>query len=34
LQLDLGDDHRVVDLRMVGNPDKLTGLAALRSVTR
>ena len=34
LQLDLGDDHRVVDLRLVGNPDKLTGLAALRSVTR
>ena len=31
LQLDLGDDHRVVDLRLVGNPDKLTGLAALRS---
>ena len=30
LQLDLGDDHRVVDLRLVGNPDKLTGLAALR----
>jgi len=34
LQLDLGDDHRVVDLRLVGNPDKLTGLATLRSVTR
>jgi RNA polymerase sigma-70 factor (TIGR02957 family) len=33
LQLDLGDDHRVVDLRLVGNPDKLTGLATLRSVT-
>ena len=31
LQLDLGDDDRVVDLRLVGNPDKLTGLAALRS---
>jgi len=31
LQLDLGDDHRVVDLRLVGNPDKLTGLAALRA---
>ncbi len=31
LQLDLGDDDRVVDVRMVGNPDKLTGLAALRS---
>ena len=32
LQLDLGDDHRVVDLRLVGNPDKLTGLAALRAL--
>lgn len=31
LQLDLDDDHRVTDLRLVGNPDKLTGLAALRS---
>jgi len=31
LQLDLGDDHRVVDLRLVGNPDKLTGVAALRA---
>ena len=31
LQLDLGDDDRVVDLRLVGNPDKLTGLAALRA---
>ncbi len=31
LQLDLGDDRRVTDLRLVGNPDKLTGLAALRA---
>ena len=31
LQLDLGDDRRVTDLRLVGNPDKLTGLAALRT---
>jgi len=31
LQLDLGDDHRVTDVRFVGNPDKLAGLAALRS---
>ena len=31
LQLDLGDGDRVIDLRLFGNPDKLTGLAALRS---
>jgi hypothetical protein len=31
LQLDLGDDHLVTDVRFVGNPDKLAGLAALRS---
>jgi RNA polymerase sigma-70 factor (ECF subfamily) len=31
LQLDLDDDQRVIDLRLVGNPDKLTGLATLRS---
>ena len=30
LQLDLGDDHLVTDVRFVGNPDKLAGLAALR----
>ena len=30
LQLDLDDDGRVTDVRMVGNPDKLAGLAALR----
>jgi RNA polymerase sigma-70 factor (ECF subfamily) len=31
LQLDLDEDGRVTDVRLVGNPDKLTGLAALRS---
>ena len=31
LQLDLDDGHRVIDLRLVGNPDKLVGLAALRT---
>ena len=31
LQLELGDDRRVTDLRLVGNPDKLTGLATLRA---
>jgi RNA polymerase sigma-70 factor (ECF subfamily) len=31
LQLDLGDDGRVTDVRFLGNPDKLTGLAGLRS---
>jgi hypothetical protein len=29
LQVDLGDDKRVTDARMIGNPDKLGGLAAL-----
>ena len=29
LQLDLDDDGRVTDIRMVGNPDKLAGLATL-----
>ena len=29
LQVDLGDDKRVTDVRMIGNPDKLGGLAAL-----
>ena len=29
LQLDLDDDGRVTDIRMVGNPDKLAGLASL-----
>jgi RNA polymerase sigma-70 factor (TIGR02957 family) len=29
LQLDLDADHRVTDIRMVGNPDKLGGLAPL-----
>jgi RNA polymerase sigma-70 factor (ECF subfamily) len=29
LQVDLGDDRRVTDVRMIGNPDKLAGLAAL-----
>ena len=28
-QVDLGDDKRVTDARMIGNPDKLGGLAAL-----
>ena len=31
LQLDLSDDGRVADVRYLGNPDKLAGLAALRS---
>jgi RNA polymerase sigma-70 factor (ECF subfamily) len=30
LQVDLGDDGRVTDVRMIGNPDKLAGLATLR----
>jgi RNA polymerase sigma-70 factor (ECF subfamily) len=30
LQLDLGDDGRITDVRLMGNPDKLAGLAALR----
>jgi RNA polymerase sigma-70 factor (ECF subfamily) len=34
LQLDLGDDRRVTDLRLVGNPDKLTGLAGLQAGER
>ncbi len=29
LQVDLGDDKRGTDARMIGNPDKLGGLAAL-----
>ena len=29
LQVDLGEDKRVTDVRMIGNPDKLGGLAAL-----
>jgi RNA polymerase sigma-70 factor, ECF subfamily len=28
LQVDLGDDGRVTDIRMIGNPDKLAGLRA------
>ena len=31
LQLDLDDDGRVTDVRFLGNPDKLSGLAALRA---
>ena len=31
LQLDLGDDGRVADVRFLGNPDKMSGLAALRA---
>ena len=31
LQLDLGADGRVADVRFLGNPDKLTGLATLRA---
>jgi RNA polymerase sigma-70 factor (ECF subfamily) len=31
LQLELDDDGRATDVRLVGNPDKLTGLAALRA---
>ena len=31
MQLDLGDDGRVTVVRFLGNPDKLTGLSALRS---
>lgn len=30
LQLDLGGDGRVTDVRLLGNPDKLAGLAGLR----
>ena len=30
LQVDLGDDGRVTDVRFMGNPDKLAGLAPLR----
>ena len=30
LQVDLDDDGRVTDVRMMGNPDKLAGLAPLR----
>jgi hypothetical protein len=29
LQLDLDGAHRVTDIRLVGNPDKLGGLAPL-----
>jgi RNA polymerase sigma-70 factor (ECF subfamily) len=28
LQVDLGDDGRITDVRMIGNPDKLAGLRA------
>ncbi len=31
LQVDLGDDGRIADVRLIGNPDKLGGLAALRA---
>ena len=31
LQLDLNGEHRVTDIRLVGNPDKLRGLAGLTS---
>ena len=31
LQLDLGDDGRVADVRFLGNPDNMSGLAALRA---
>jgi RNA polymerase sigma-70 factor (TIGR02957 family) len=30
LQVDLGADRRVSDIRLIGNPDKLAGLASLR----
>ena len=32
LQLDLDDDGRVTDVRLVGNPDKLAGLALLHGI--
>jgi RNA polymerase sigma-70 factor (TIGR02957 family) len=33
LQLDLDDDRRVTDVRLIGNPDKLAGLAPLRAAS-
>jgi RNA polymerase sigma-70 factor (ECF subfamily) len=30
MQVDIGDDGRITDVRLMGNPDKLAGLAALR----